>query len=212
MIPKTIWQTYETSFEDLPIDAKKCINTWNQKNPNWEYKYMNSKQREDFVLDNFGSEWHNVFTECSLNIVRANIWRCMILYVYGGVYCDLDTICNEPIEYWLKEKYSMTIAKDDDGNAKEYCINVIASKPNNQALLNVLNVIKNNILNNNLVKDNVIELTGETVWFNVLGNKEKKYNIYCYKKGSNMFNGVAVKHLGTSKKWNNKEYKQWTEV
>jgi mannosyltransferase OCH1-like enzyme len=97
MIPKIIWQTYETPFKDLLPETKDCVDTWKEKNPTWKYMYMDSQERDDFVLHEFDQEWYELFTTCSLGIVKANIWRCMILYIYGGVYSDLDTICNESI-------------------------------------------------------------------------------------------------------------------
>lgn len=210
MIPKTIWQTYEVSFEELLPEIKECIQTWINKNPSWEYSYMDSKSRSKFVLEHFGEEWHNIFNSCKLGIVKANIWRCMVLYIYGGIYCDLDTICNKNIESWIKNDYDMVISRDDDGNPDEYCINLFASKPNSLALKNILDHIKNNIINNEITIDKVIQLTGETAWYDIINNNENTYNIYCYEKGSNIFNGVAVKHLGTSKDWHNDGYLQWT--
>ena len=210
MIPKIIWQTYECNYEKLLPEIKELTESWKNKNKNWEYSYMSSDDRDNFVLNNFGEEWFEIFNNCELGIVKANIWRCMVLYIYGGVYCDLDTICNEPIDTWIKDKYQMTCSRDDDGNPDEYNINVFASKPNSNALKDILDILKNNIINKKITKDNVIELTGETLWHNTIKGNEDKYNIYCYEKGSNIFNGLAVTHLGTKKKWDNKGYIQWT--
>lgn len=210
MIPKIIWQTYETDFKDLLQEAKDCSVTWIENNPSWEYRYMNSKDREDFVFKYFDSEWYKLYMECNLNIVKANIWRCMVLYIHGGVYADLDSICNKPIDSWIKDNYDMTVSKDDDNGSLEYCINVFAAKPFSKALESILLHIKENIKNNELTLNNVIDLTGETAWFNALSGQEDKYNVYCYEQGSNIFNGIAVKHLGTFKDWDKNGYLQWT--
>lgn len=211
MIPKIIWQTYECSYEELLPEIKEFTESWKNKNKNWEYRYMSSDDRNSFVLNNFGEEWFKIFNSCELGIVKANIWRCMVLYIYGGVYCDLDTICNEPIDTWIKDEYQMTCSKDDQGNSNEYAINVFASKPNSDALNDILNALKYNIINKKINKDNVIALTGETLWKNIIRGREIKYNVYCYKQGSNIFNGLAVTHLGPIKKWDEKGYVQWTK-
>lgn len=211
MNSKIIWQTYETDFKDIIPEAKKCINTWIKNNPHWEYRYMSAKDRDDFVFKYFDKEWYELFINCNLNIVKANIWRCMVLYIYGGVYADLDSICNKPVESWIKNEYSMTVAKDDDGNSEDYCINVFSAKPFSSALHDILSSIKNNLKNNTITKDSVISLTGEGVWSNIITGQEERYGIYCYKKGSNIFNGNAVKHLGTFKDWHKKGYSQWTK-
>lgn len=210
MIPKIIWQTYECSYEELSTEIKELTESWKNKNKNWEYRYMSSDDRDNFVLNNFDEEWFKIFNNCELGIVKANVWRCMVLYIYGGVYCDIDTICNEPIDTWTKDEYQMTCSRDDQGNLDEYCINVFASKPNSRALKDILYTLKYNIINKKINKNNVISLTGETVWKNIIKDREIKYNVYCYKKGSNIFNGLAVTHLGPTKKWDDRGYTQWT--
>ena len=52
MIPKIIWQTYECPYDELPQYAKDCTKTWIDKNPTWEYRYVDAQEREKFVLDN----------------------------------------------------------------------------------------------------------------------------------------------------------------
>ena len=210
MIPKIIWQTYECNYEELLPEIKEFTESWKNKNKNWEYRYMSSDDRNNFVLSNFGEEWFKLFNSCELGIVKANIWRCMVLYIYGGVYCDLDTMCNEPIDTWIKDEYQMTCSRDDQGNSYEYAINVFASKPNSHALRDIINALKYNIINKKINKSNVVSLTGETLWKNIIKDREIKYNVYCYKKGSNIFNGLAVTHLGTIKKWHENGYTQWT--
>ena len=43
MIPKIIWQTYESSFEELPKEAKNLVTIWKEKNPEWEFIMWNNK-------------------------------------------------------------------------------------------------------------------------------------------------------------------------
>jgi mannosyltransferase OCH1-like enzyme len=211
-IPKIIWQTYETPFKELLPEAKACIQTWIDKNPKWNYIYMNAEERESFVLREFGKDWHDLFIGCNLGIVKANIWRCMVTYVYGGVYCDLDTKCNDPIDTWIDNRYIMILARDDDGNPEEFAIHTFASAPQNKVLLLILEEIKHNLANNKIKIKDVISLSGETVWTKIIKGLEDEYNIFCYPKKSNMFNGKATTHLGTSKKWFKDGYVQWMKT
>jgi len=213
MIPRLIWQTYETPYDQITSTMKEYSNTWIDKNPGWKHMYMDRQAREDFVLHEFGEEWYGLFKNCKLGVVQANIWRAMVLYIYGGVYTDFDAWCNEPIESWIKEDYSLTIAMDDDGvsegMAGDICIIAFAAKPGSPALKAVIDQLKINIQNNEVVQRTVIDLTGETVWTNVLVGNNDKYDFYCYDPGSNLFNGKAVKHLGTWKTWHQDGYTQW---
>ena len=131
MIPKTIWQTYEAEYYLLPSNIKDYVESWVKDYPDFEYKYMDSTQRENFILDNFGKEWYDIFISCPLNIMRSNLWRFMVLYVYGGIYFDLDTSPNYNINNWLKDEYDVILFADESEPELLFFIQVIASAPKN---------------------------------------------------------------------------------
>lgn len=103
MIPKKIWQTYKTTYDLLPDYAMSATKTWIDKNPDWEYNYFSDEDVMDFVRDNFGQSWVEIFESCPLGVMRADIWRVMVLYINGGMYTDLDTICNVSISEWFDQ-------------------------------------------------------------------------------------------------------------
>lgn len=209
MIPKIIWQTYETPYDQITDTMKEYSNSWKEKNPDWKHMYMSREDRENFVLHEFGEEWYHIFKNCELGVVQANIWRAMVIYKYGGVYTDFDAWCNEPIETWIKDDYSLTLAKDDAEPGNDICIIVFGGKPGSPALKAVIDAVKKNVENNKIVKKTVIELTGEILWTKILLGNDEKYNFYCYPLGSQMFNGKAASHLGTYKPWWKDGYIQW---
>jgi hypothetical protein len=151
MIPKIIWQTYEVPFEELPQYIKDCAQTWKDCNPEWEYRYMDAKQRNDFVLNNFDKEWHDIFIKLPYGVLQSDIWRHMVLFVHGGVYADLDTICNRPIEVWLKNDKNTTVFIDD-GDIN-FCQFLIASIPKNILYRHLLDFIKNRIMNKDFIEN-----------------------------------------------------------
>jgi mannosyltransferase OCH1-like enzyme len=142
MIPKIIWQTYEQSFDQLPGYLIDMINTWKVKNPEYEYRYASSDDRNKFVLDNFGQHWLDLFLGCPVPVMRADIWRYMVLYKVGGVYTDIDTVCNDPVNTWIDSKKDFIIAIENDFNFASW---TMASAPNNPALLHLINNIKNKL-------------------------------------------------------------------
>lgn len=101
VIPKKIWQTYKTTYDNLPDYAASAAKTWQDKNPDWEYNYFSDDDVMDFVISEFGMDWVRVLEACPVGVMKADIWRVMILYVNGGMYTDLDTVCNVPISAWF---------------------------------------------------------------------------------------------------------------
>lgn len=107
MIPKIIWQTHNYLYEDLPDHILRSAKTWQNLNPGWKYNYVNHIDREKFVKEEipdlykyymmFGSEEHFMH--------QADLWRYAVIYKYGGVYSDMDSVCRKPLDYML-DQYS----------------------------------------------------------------------------------------------------------
>lgn len=231
MIPKIIWQTYETPFNELPQYVKDCSQTWIDQNPEWEYRYMDANQRKDFVLEYFGKEWFDIFNKLPYGVMRADIWRHMILFIYGGVYCDLDTICKAPIEIWLKNDKKTIFFMDND--LTNLCQFVFASAPKQKVIQDTINYIKNKITDkqymktifeSNLVPQIEENTTGANICTeaiklslklegHLLENYEQKNkfsDFYYYGDVSyKMIHDYPIEHLVGSLNWNEENYIKW---
>ena len=140
MIPKIIWQTYESEYKDLPPLALECANSWQEKNLDWEYKYVSGKERAEFVLNNFGEEWFTIYNSYTVNVLRSTLWRYMCLYINGGFYADLDIFCKKPINSWIDLDLDFAVSKEPDNPGLTQMI--FASSKKNIFLENVLKEIK----------------------------------------------------------------------
>ena len=183
-IPKIIWQTHEQEYDYLSEEVKELTKSWKKLNPDYEYKYMSSSDRNKFVLENYGEEWFNIFIDLPFNVMRANIWRYMVINTYGGVYVDIDTICKKPISYWIKNDYDMTVTTEYPQETS-FCQFIFASKSDNLLLTNLINSIKNKLSQKLYYSNNtnfVAETTGYRIWDNEIKNKKhaESVNIYAY--------------------------------
>jgi mannosyltransferase OCH1-like enzyme len=61
MIPKKIFQTYKTDYDDLSETQKAMTQTWIDKNPGYDYHYYSDNDIENFILNNYGELWHETF-------------------------------------------------------------------------------------------------------------------------------------------------------
>lgn len=210
MIPKIIWQTYKDPFNQLPKYAKDAAQTWKDLNPDYKYIYMDDNDCRSFILHEFGEDWLEIFDNYPLGVMKADLWRYMIIYIYGGVYSDLDTICNIPISSWINTNTDMVICIDDDN--KHYAQLAFAATPNHPTLKIVLDLIKErSTIKPYPDQEYVNKLTGISVWTDAveIGLKEG-HNIYCYQnEHSRLFHETAILHLVASKNWNTDGYVQW---
>ena len=108
MIPKVIYQTHEKNRPELPEFVQEISETWINMNPGYKYVYMNSKERRDYVGDNYPEliqfydimpkkqqkfDWH-----FPAGVYQADIWRYVITQKNGGFYADMDSVCIESID------------------------------------------------------------------------------------------------------------------
>jgi mannosyltransferase OCH1-like enzyme len=102
MIPKKIWQTHKYQTQnDLPAYMQGPSLSWSVENPDFLYEYVPNSAFADFIFDNFGKEWLNIFKLSDSEITKADIWRLLCLYKYGGIYADIDTVCIKPVSSFI---------------------------------------------------------------------------------------------------------------
>jgi mannosyltransferase OCH1-like enzyme len=211
MIPKIIWQTYKDSFNSLPEIIKKAAQTWKDFNPEYKYIYMDDEEASAFILHEYGEDWLSIWNSCPIGVMRGDIWRYLVVNKYGGVYADLDTICNQPIESWLKINCDMIVCEDDDGI--NYAQLAFASCPEHPVLNKVLDYIKKEFENPDYSNKNFVhDMTGVHIWTRAIQDSVSSgvNNIYIYKgKDWELFHNGAITHLGSFKDWHKYGYKMW---
>lgn len=88
MIPKIVWQTHECEYDDLPELYK--INSQTYQTFGWEYRYYSASDRQSFIAEHF-PEYLHLYLHIGAGIYRADFWRYLVLYKYGGFFVDMDS-------------------------------------------------------------------------------------------------------------------------
>lgn len=138
MIENNIWQTYETPIGELPEDAVRCTRSWYKINRRWNYHYMSGQDRENFFKEYFDGEVYDTYMKMPMGVMKAGLWRFAILYIHGGIYADLDTMCIDPIEHWLDQEHDMVL--DIEGDTPWYATQVIAARKGHPFLKNAIDL------------------------------------------------------------------------
>ena len=210
---RTIWQTYETDYDSLHPQIKDTSSTWKTHNPDWEYRYMSSQDRVQFVQKHFDADWYELFTSIPYGIVQANVWRFMVLYVYGGLYTDLDTVCLAPIDDWITPEYKTIGFVDEE--PQFFSLFTLYSSPESIVIKKTLDSLKNNLRNFSLEEFSrnqelyVINYFGEKVFTDfVLDVLRIQYLNQIWIHSPSRRESV-VRHLGPSKDWESLGYINW---
>jgi mannosyltransferase OCH1-like enzyme len=132
-IPKLIWQTAKS----IPHpQSHEYIKTWIDKNPEYEWLFMDDARCDQFIQDHFNQEFYNMYLSLPYGVMRADVWRVCVVYVYGGVYVDTDCECVVAIDQWINN-CSLVVAEEvPNGDLANFAF---AAEPNHPALLSVIN-------------------------------------------------------------------------
>ena len=146
-IPKKIFQTLHTN--EVPKHLYDVVQTWINKNPDWEYHLFDNQQARKFIKQHFSKKELDAYDELLPGGCKADLWRYCVLYVHGGVYSDIKQqlflSLNKIIPYDV-EFLSIKDREQDFYNFKGYIYQAfICSKPKHPFLKKAIEMICKNV-------------------------------------------------------------------
>ena len=100
MIPKIIHQTW-ISQDSIPKAYKECVDSIKAKNADYEYRFYDDNDCIIFIENKF-PEFLNVYKFLT-PVEKADLFRYLIVYEYGGIYLDIDCYCVENFDSLIKD-------------------------------------------------------------------------------------------------------------
>jgi len=128
-IPYNLFQTFET--KDISPALQAFLDTWKERNPQYTYIFHDSNDREQFMKEFDIRAW-KAYRRLIPGAFKADLWRCCVLYKYGGVYADIDMVCVGKIDDFLNETTEFVLA--DNLDEKLLCNAFIATAPGSEIL------------------------------------------------------------------------------
>ena len=99
-VPKKIWFLWFQGYDKSPLVAKKCFESWQKQNPDWEIHFLCEDNLAEYIdLDLKGDRLARLGKPHQSDLVRLKL-----LTEYGGVWVDSTCFCISPLDNWL-EKY-----------------------------------------------------------------------------------------------------------
>jgi hypothetical protein len=100
---KIIWQTHQWEYDDLPELYKKTSETWKVMNPEWDYRYIpNSQIRNEIEKISTDYKILECFDRQPSMLSKADVYREAMVYEYGGLWADMDSVCLFPLDKVVK--------------------------------------------------------------------------------------------------------------
>ncbi len=157
IIPLNIFQTWHTL--DLPPDMKETVELLKKQNPEFKHYLYDDNMCREFIKNNFNEDVLYSFNKLIPGAFKSDLWRCCVLYIYGGIYLDIKytSVSNFKLiqltdkEYYVKDRLYLGITGIYNG--------LLSCKPNNKILYNCILAIVNNVKNNNY-NHSELDITG----------------------------------------------------
>ncbi len=158
-IPKTIYQTFRNN--DLPLVTRWHINRLRRRNPDYDYQFYDDKRISKFIADAFGKEVYALYSKLTIGAAKADFFRYAVLYKYGGVYLDIDSLCLTKLNDFILPTDVAIISLED--NKKSFVQWALIFEAGHPFLKKTLDVVLQNIAENKHVND-VHQMTGPTAY------------------------------------------------
>ncbi len=149
--------------------------SFQEKNPEALYLLWSDDDVNAFILEYYPG-FYQAFSGL-LPVIQADVFRYMVLIVFGGVYSDIDTVCLVPIQEWrltntTRMAIGVEVSADMVKDYKKYWPNVfqwcqwtIVSAPRVPMLVSVVYSVMAKIEGNTKVEEgNVVEVSGPSIW------------------------------------------------
>jgi mannosyltransferase OCH1-like enzyme len=141
-IPKTIWQTMKSNV--VPAKMREWADTWIKLNPEYQYNFVDDDGIGMFIRSSF-PDYLQAFEKIKHGASKADLWRYLVMFKYGGIYADVDCFCVNPLKEWIDPGAAYVTQL---GVNKDVCQWLIISIPGNPIFIRAAERALDNVLNN----------------------------------------------------------------
>lgn len=129
----------------VPLFMKDYADSWIGLNSEYEYRFCDDADIINFLKADF-PEYLDGYNKLKYGASKADLWRYLIMYKYGGVYADIDCKCIKPLRDWVEPDAAFVTQL---GTNKDICQWLIITVPGNPVFLKAAEKTLQNSENNN---------------------------------------------------------------
>jgi mannosyltransferase OCH1-like enzyme len=150
------------------------------------------------IAPNINKDIYKAYCKLPLSVMKADLWRYCIIYHFGGIYADTDTICNINPALFINDAL-LTIVPE---NSCHLCQWVFAAPKGSPILKSVIDLSVERILSITEIKgEHIVHyLTGPAVFTDGIENYLKKHNLSTFEQNKKLYYNYP--HKGTLKVFN----------
>lgn len=95
-VPKIVWRTWRD--DSWKIECRSAHDRTLKTLPDWDHRVCTDKDCQKFVSSEFKQHPSIVkaFSLCNYGVMKADLWRYLVLYKHGGLYLDMKSTAVSP--------------------------------------------------------------------------------------------------------------------
>lgn len=199
-IPKNLIQTFRTT-ELHPFIYNNIQNILSQ-NPDYNYIFLTDADGEQLIREHFDEKVVSAFLKLKMGAAKADFIRYAAMYIYGGVYLDLDSSIAVRMSDFLPKDREFVFFYDFNKNILQWCF---MCAPKNKIIENIIHEMVSRIHNG---EKNIFIATGPTLFTDVVLSmivSNRLYNTYftmppqqregCFIENRNFMNGLFLDEM-----------------
>jgi hypothetical protein len=118
------------------IFAKNCIQNVVKLSPTWKPIISDDHDIEQYLKENLSKSDYQLLKERPI-VEKTDVWRLLKLYIEGGLYIDIDRLCNMALDDILTDDIKCILPVCGEHN---FSHDFMCSAPGNPIFLETLNL------------------------------------------------------------------------
>lgn len=124
-IDKNIIQMWKVPPTDPDFPHRDLVATWKNENPTYKYNLYTDDEIHELLVMHFANTVPEVVEAFDLmpnKIIQSDFSRYLLIFLYGGLYTDLDTKMQKPVDTWFDSDRNVgfVVAVEEDMNVENW--------------------------------------------------------------------------------------------
>lgn len=170
MINKNIFQSWHT--KKLHTSLQEKIDIFKKLNSKYIYYLYDDNDMDNFVNEHYKGEIANCYNKLNIIVAKVDFWRYLVLYKYGGVYLDMDSSIEQPLDELINDHDQAIITAE--GNPNLYAQWALIFSKQHPILKKTIQLVCDNIKNNTFPND-ILKMTGPFVYTKSINEVHKEF-------------------------------------
>jgi hypothetical protein len=143
-----------------------------EKNPEYDYQLITDTAGIELIKTHFSERTLSAFYQLKLGAAKGDFIRYIALYLFGGVYLDLDASINTDLNTMIDRDNEFVFFINGEKNLEQFCFMI---RPRHPILLNMIEEMVNRIEKKEKI---IFVTTGPTLFNDVIYGMMTNEKVY----------------------------------